>query len=511
MPVGENRKLKSNIIANYLGSGWSALMSFAFIPLYVRYLGMESYGLIGIFSVMQAWFMLVEVGLAPTLGREMARFQAGAHTAKGIRDLLWSIELICFGIAAVILTAALASADWLATDWLTFSSLPPATVSSALAVMGGVVSVRFLVTVYRSALAGLEHQVWLGCIGAVFATGRGVGVVAVIVWVSPSVVAFFLFQAVISVIEAMVVAFKVKQSLPRSPQRVNFDIRALSEVKQFAGGISTITLLKLVLTQLDKVLLSTLLPLVQFGHYMLAAAVANVFAAMTAPLTSAIYPRLIRFVTSENGPSLKKTYHDFTQLLVIVITPAAMILILFCDHVLLLWTRDAAVTQAAAPILVLLIVGAFFNALIQPAYFLQLAHGATKFAVLVNAVSAVIVVPATFLAIRHFGSIGAPTVWVLLNVGYMIVVPSLTHRHMLIGEGRRWYIIDVLFPVGSAVSAVALLYFLVPDPSIDQPLDSVLVLLGAAVVSFGIAVIATPLGRLHAGRVLGLPRNRIGR
>lgn len=486
-------------------------MSFAFIPLYVRYLGMESYGLIGIFSVMQAWFMLAEVGLAPTLSREMARFRAGAHTAKRIRDLLWSIELICFGIAAAILIIALASADWLATDWLTFNSLPPARVALALAVMGSVVSARFLVTVYRSALAGLEHQVWLNGVGAAFATVRGAGVVAVIVWVSPSVVAFFLFQFLVSTIEAMVLAFEVKRLLPRSPQPVNFDINTLVEVKHFAGGISVITLLKLVLTQIDKVLLSTLLPLTQFGYYMLAAAVANVFAAMTAPLTSAIYPRLIRFVTSGDVPSLQKSYHDFTQLVVIAITPAALILVLFCDHVLLLWTRDAVATHAAAPILMLLIVGAFFNALIQPAYFLQLAHGETKFAMLVNAVSAVIVVPATFLAIRHFGSIGAPAVWVVLNIGYLTIVPSLTHRHMLIGEGGRWYIIDVLFPVASAVSAAALLYFLVPDPSIDQPLDSVLILLGAVVVSFVVAVMATPLGRLHAGRVFGLPRDRIGR
>ena len=47
--------LKRNLIANYLGQGWTALMGLAFIPLYIKYLGIEAYGLIGIFALLQGW------------------------------------------------------------------------------------------------------------------------------------------------------------------------------------------------------------------------------------------------------------------------------------------------------------------------------------------------------------------------------------------------------------------------------------------------------------------------
>ena len=33
--------LKANLLANYFGQGWRALMSIVFVPLYVRYLGVE--------------------------------------------------------------------------------------------------------------------------------------------------------------------------------------------------------------------------------------------------------------------------------------------------------------------------------------------------------------------------------------------------------------------------------------------------------------------------------------
>jgi len=45
--------LKRNIIANFAGQGWTALMALAFVPLYIKFLGIEAYGLIGFFAMLQ--------------------------------------------------------------------------------------------------------------------------------------------------------------------------------------------------------------------------------------------------------------------------------------------------------------------------------------------------------------------------------------------------------------------------------------------------------------------------
>src|SRR5450756_480199 len=91
--------LKRNVLANYLGQGWRALMAIAFVPIYIKYLGIESYALIGIFTVLQAWLALLDIGMKPALAREMARFTAGAHSSQSIRDLLQSIEIVAIAIA----------------------------------------------------------------------------------------------------------------------------------------------------------------------------------------------------------------------------------------------------------------------------------------------------------------------------------------------------------------------------------------------------------------------------
>ena len=65
---------KQNVIANYLGQGWSGFIAVAFLPLYVQYLGMEAFGLIGLFAVIQVLVLILDMGMSPTLNREMASF-----------------------------------------------------------------------------------------------------------------------------------------------------------------------------------------------------------------------------------------------------------------------------------------------------------------------------------------------------------------------------------------------------------------------------------------------------
>src|ERR1019366_6384617 len=110
--------LKRNVVANYLGQGWRALMGLAFVPLYIKYLGIEAYGLIGIFALLQAWLGLLDMGMTPTLSREMARFTSGTHSAQSIRDLLRSIEVVGLGVALVIAVGIWVASGWLASDWL---------------------------------------------------------------------------------------------------------------------------------------------------------------------------------------------------------------------------------------------------------------------------------------------------------------------------------------------------------------------------------------------------------
>ncbi|MDO9356521.1 MAG: hypothetical protein Q7T55_22680, partial [Solirubrobacteraceae bacterium] len=210
--------LKRNLIANYLGQGWTGLIGLAFVPLYIKYLGIEAYGLIGIFALLQAWFTLLDMGMTPTMNREMARFTAGAHTPQSIRDLLRSMEIVCFGVAALIGLSLWAASGWLAAGWLRADKLPLEVVAQAIAIMGGVVALRFVEGIYRGAILGLQRQVFFNVVNASLATIRAVGAIAVLVWISPTIEAYFVWQGMVSIISVAILAVAAHGSLPAAPK-----------------------------------------------------------------------------------------------------------------------------------------------------------------------------------------------------------------------------------------------------------------------------------------------------
>ncbi|MFM8524718.1 MAG: lipopolysaccharide biosynthesis protein, partial [Cyanobacteriota bacterium] len=267
--------LKRNLIANVLGQGWAGLMSVAFIPLYIKFLGIEAYGLIGIFAMLQAWLSLLDMGMTPTLSREMARFTAGERSRQSIHDLLRSIELIAMAVAATVTACMALASNWIAHSWLNIDGMPTAMVTQAISAMGLVIGLRFLEGIYRSSLVGLQQQVLFNSINCVTATLRGLGTVGILSWVSPSIQAFFLWQGLISILMVLTLRGANYANLPHADHPARFSVGALRSVWGFAGGMMGITILALLLTQVDKIFLSKLLPLQQFGYYPLASTAAG--------------------------------------------------------------------------------------------------------------------------------------------------------------------------------------------------------------------------------------------
>lgn len=450
-------------------------MGIVFIPLYIQYLGMEAYGLIGVFAILQAWMTMLDMGMTPTLNREMARYKAGAISAESILDLLRSMEWICTGIALLIISMVWFAAPMLAGSWLKVEKLPIDTVTQAIVVIGFVVATRLGEEIYRGAIRGMQQQVWLNSAQAVLATLRWGGVLAVLAWTSPTVQTFFLWQGLISVISVIIYARKTYQWLPDSTRGGRFSWYVIKGVGRFAGGMTTITLLALLLTQVDKLLLSGLLSLEQFGYYALAGVVAGGLAQLITPMNAAVYPKFTELVTRNDVEELVKTYHNSCQLMSAVIIPPALVLAAFAKPVLLLWTGDHVLTAAVAPILSLLVLGTLFNGFMNIPYMLQLAHGWTGYAIRVNVVAVAIIIPAILWAVPRYGAIGAAWIWVALNAGYVLIGVHFMYRRLLPEQKWRWYWESITKPLLTGAIVAFGLAFMMPVPQVR--LDSIFTLL----------------------------------
>lgn len=440
--------LKRNTIANYLGTGWATLMAIAFVPLYIKYLGIEAYGIIGLFVLLQAWLTLLDLGMSPTLTREMARFTAGIHSPEAIRDILRTLEAVA-GLLAILIAGTVAlAAPWIATGWVQLDALSAGTAAQAIAMMGVVIGLRFLESLFRGSILGLQRQVLYNVIHAVMATLQGAGAVAVLAFWSPSLGAFFVWQGLVSALSLAILVAATYVILPPPARKARASLTALRGIWQFAGGMLGITLLSLLLTQVDKLLLSTLLPLADYGVYALAATMAAVPVSLTAaPIMQAWFPRLSQLHASGDEAALAQTFHQGAQLMSMTLGAAAIFLIFFSEPLLRIWTGDAALARQAAPLLSVLAFGNLLNGLMWLPYHAQLAHGWTALTIQINTCAVLVIVPAILLITPLYGAVGAAWIWVSLNAFYVLVGAQLMFRRILRGEQRRWYLEDLLRPL----------------------------------------------------------------
>jgi O-antigen/teichoic acid export membrane protein len=495
--------LKRNLVAGFVGQGWVALMGLVFVPFYIRYLGIEAYGVIGLYAVLQAALMLLDFGMTPTLSREIARFTGGEGNVVAIRDLLRSIEVAAVLVAVVIIIVVWLSSGWLSTSWLRSKELSATVVAQSIGIMGLVCALRLVEGIYRGCIIGLQRQILLNVVTGLIATLRGVGAVTILAWVSPTIQAFFVWQGIISGVTVVVLAANTYRLLPRSERSGRFSLGAWRRVQRFAGGMFSITVLDLMLTQIDKILLSRLLTLADYGYYTLAALAASALYTLIYPITQAWFPRLSQLHAANDTAAFARVYHQGSQLVSVGAGSAAVLLIVFSHVALSLWTRDTALAEHTSRILRLLLLGNLLNGLMNMPYQAQLAHRWIGLTLRTNCVATLSMVPAIFWATPRYGLQGAGWAWVCLNAGYVLITTHFMYRRILVTEKWIWYREDILYPLlAAAFVALCLRQILVVFPVGSMAYWATLLL--GSLFTFVAAGVAAPMVRRQALNMLAL-------
>lgn len=460
--------IRRNIIANYLGQGWTGFMAVAFLPLYVQYLGVEAYGLIGLFAVFQALVAILDMGIGNTLNKEMASFAHGKHSARAIRDLLRRLEKICYILAVIVVIVGWFFSDYLAREWLKAEHLAANEVAHALVLMTLVAALRLCEGLYRGALYGLEDQIWYNLTYSIISTLRYVCALGILVFFSSTIKAFFLWQAAVSIVTLIALAWRVHHSLPDPLDQAKASKEPAIKVLKYAGGVMGITFLTLIFLQLDKVLLSRLVSLKELGYYSLAATAANAIFMLVIPVTQGIFPQLVRF-SSDNEPSkMAAAYHKATKLVVVFTASASMLLCFYSEGVVYVWSGNQDLVKNSAPLLSILALGSFLNGLSYLPYQLQIAHGWTTLLLKTNAIILLLYIPTILIVVPIYGVEGAAWIWVAMNSGYLLAISFLMHARLLEDQKWNWYFFDALLPTCGAVIVMILAKEFQPNLHVDR-------------------------------------------
>jgi O-antigen/teichoic acid export membrane protein len=450
--------IERNIAANVATRAWGFASAYLFVPLYLKFLGIEAYGLVGFYSTLLAMVAFADMGLTPTLTRELARMSVREGAAAEMRDLLRTYESLYLAISIALASAFWVLSPWLGARWLRTVALQPAETTEAIRLLGLSIALQLPTALYLGGLMGLEKQGRAAYLQVAIGALRGVGGVLVLLCLSPTIVAFAWWQLVVNAIGVFAVRTALWRALSTRPAfpPARFSWKSIGDSWRYAAGMASMAILSALLTQADRLVLSKMLSLEKFSYYSLAGSLASIPILISGAIASAVFPRLTAFVAAADGGGTVRLYHRFTSAMAVVTFPLSLTLVAFSDVALYAWTGSRAVAQNGAAVAQLLLIGQLMQVVMSGPFYLELAHGGTRLTVYFGLCSLAIIVPLLIGLIPIYGMIGAGMTWVAMNVCTLPAYVYLVHRRRLPGEIRPWLLGAVAIPLVAAAPAVLL-------------------------------------------------------
>jgi O-antigen/teichoic acid export membrane protein len=486
------KSVSVNVVANYAGVAWSTIVQLVLVPINIKLLGVEQYGLIGFWVTLISVLLVLDLGLTPTINRELARRSAlGAHGHESA-DLVRTLEGVYWGVAVILGIAVVAASSYMASRWISAKEMRPEDVRAAVAMMGLTVALQWPISLYGGGLQGLERQVLMVVIGAVMNAIFAVGTVLILVFVWRSVHAFFAWRAVLSFVHVLVLRHLLWRSLrpdAATAAKPRFRLQSLKGVWRFSMGMTGMGITAAALSQADKVIVSRQVSLEAFAYYMLASSGAVMLTQLVGPIVTSVFPRFAHLVAVRDVEAQRGYLHSCAQLTTVIVCPAAITLALFPHDILALWTRNETMATASAPMLSLLCLGTLLNCVMMMPYVLQVAHGWTRLGTNINVVLICVAVPYTVVATRYYGVVGAATASLMLSTVNFCVGAPLTFRRLLPGEGWGWLRRDVVFPAAACIMACLAVWRFVPRPEMKMLIAGRIAL--AAALAYAAAVLCS--------------------
>jgi O-antigen/teichoic acid export membrane protein len=463
-----NATIGRNIVANGIGRLWSVLANIIFVPLYIRLMGGESYGLVVAYATLIASLQVLDAGWSNLLSRQLAlrAGRGGNQTGASSANLSRTVEVISWATGIVVGTSIVVLAPSIADAWLITQSLHRGETIEALRLIGAVVAIQWPSMAYQGALMGLQQQVRLNVVRIVMSSLQAFGAACLLWKVSPTAQTYFVWILGVQTLNTFWMRRLMwgKLGLEDGVQP-RFDWSEITGSWRFASGVAGIALLASILTQADKIVLSKTVPLAAFAIYGVAFTVCGVLNVIAGPVLQAVMPHLTQLSVHADDKGLRDTYLRSSQWVALLVVPAWMVLSFHSRALMSLWMGAGAEADAAAGLLPLLALGSLLNAAVTLPYGLQISVGWTSLSVVKNIVAVAVSFPALLWAVGKYGTSGAAGVWVAINAGYMLLEVPIMHRRVLKGAMLPWYLYAFLAPLAVGMGAGWLSSYLAPSPT----------------------------------------------
>ena len=350
--------LKINVLSNYIASALNIGIKFLLIPLYIKYLTIDEYGLISFFGTLTSVFVILDLGISLTINKEVASAVAQKKDPLKISNILRTYESVYWLVAVLIFVLIAVFSDFIAQTWLSSETISKSVLSTAVFLMGVTLLFKWPISFYNNALAGFQKMLTMNAVKVVVNILNFFALWILFKLYNLNILGYFNFLIALSALNILMLIFFVWKYKGLDFLKAKFIINIFLRGKKFMLGAGYFSLVLTFYVLIDKLIISKYFTLTELGYYSIISTVSLGFLQSAYPISSALFPKFVENYAKNKKEDSFMVFRKSYQILMILLFTLSSLLFIFKEQILYLWLQDKEVVSRSLLYLNPLLMGA---------------------------------------------------------------------------------------------------------------------------------------------------------
>jgi O-antigen/teichoic acid export membrane protein len=414
-----------NALLNMIGLGLPLIVGLLTIPVIVRSLGTQRFGILSLIWVVFGYFGFLDLGL----GRATTKFAAealGRGEIENIPKFLWttvSFQIVLGFVGAILLSV---STPLLVERIL---NIPPAFVDEARTTfywIAWAIPLTILSTSFRGILEAAQRFDLVNAVkipaSAAFYLFPLIGIL--LGFNLPGIVALLVLSRFLSLLGWAVLSARV---FPVLKKRIVFQKDAIGPLLRFGGWVTLSAVIWPILSSIDRFFIGARMTIESVSFYSAPYEVVMRLGIIPGSLALTLFPAFSALGGSGEFERTRTLYGRSVKFLLVMSALVAVPLFLFAGPVLKIWL-GAKFAEQSTVVFQVLLIGFLCNSLSSVPFGLLQGIGRADLPTKVQLAELVVYVPLLWVMIRWLGIVGAALAWTLRVVAEMLVLFLLARK-----------------------------------------------------------------------------------
>lgn len=294
-----------NTFSGVLSKFIPIVLSLILMPQILKIVGFEAFSIIGYISIFTQIFGFFDLGLSTLIVKKLTQ----TNHIKASNEII-IIEWLYLIIGFLLFILVIIFGQFIASFWIPFQSINGISVQSYLILIGLFIFVQWPISLYHSALYGLDKQILANVI-YLFSSVLKISIGFYIILKTHSIWNFIVFQIFVVVFHLLVLNLAFNLKIIKFKIRWSSISQDIKNIKSWITPFFIIGITVLIATDIDKLLISKLLNSKEFALFSLLMPIISGIYLLNTTIKTATFPQISKDSVSNsfNNFSIYQNYY----------------------------------------------------------------------------------------------------------------------------------------------------------------------------------------------------------